>query len=212
MAQDVGKIAALYDGVAKEYAEHFAGEHEKKPLDVEVLRRFAALVGDEAPVWDIGCGPGQTTRYLRDLGLKISGLDLSPKLVSQARLGNSALTFVQGDMLALDFDDCSVAAIVSFYSIVHFTMAQVRRAFSEFHRVLDAGGFLLLTFHIGEETLHVKEFLGKAADIEFMLFTTEQIVEALTEVGFECSGVIEREPYPDVEYQSRRAYVFAKKR
>ena len=34
---------------------------------------------------------------------------------------------------------------------------------------------------------------------------------SIREAGFELEEVIERDPYPDVEYQSRRAYIFARK-
>ena len=33
----------------------------------------------------------------------------------------------------------------------------------------------------------------------------------LTQAGFELEEVIERDPYPEVEVQTRRAYVFARK-
>jgi hypothetical protein len=52
------------------------GEHERKPKDEEILHGFAREIGDRAPVWDLGCGPGQMAAYLRDLGVEISGLDL----------------------------------------------------------------------------------------------------------------------------------------
>jgi hypothetical protein len=32
----------------------------------------------------------------------------------------------------------------------------------------------------------------------------------LREAGFEIEETIEREPYPDVEHQSRRCYIFAR--
>lgn len=44
-----------------------------------------------------------------------------------------------------------------------------------------------------------------------MLFDTASISRILRKSGFERIETIEREPYPDVEYQSRRAYVFATK-
>jgi len=50
---------------------------KKKPKDQEILHRFSIEIGDKKPVWDFGCGPGQTTKYLKDLGIEISGLDLS---------------------------------------------------------------------------------------------------------------------------------------
>ena len=50
MAQDIKRIERLYDTVAREYAEHFTGEHEKKPWDQAVLKRFALLIGERRPV------------------------------------------------------------------------------------------------------------------------------------------------------------------
>ncbi len=37
------------------------------------------------------------------------------------------------------------------------------------------------------------------------------MVGYLRGVGFEIDEVIEREPYPDVEHPSRRAYIFARR-
>jgi hypothetical protein len=98
---------------------------------------------------------------------------------------------------------------VAFYAIVHFTEEQVGMAFHEVFRVLQPGGIFLFTYHIGQETIHVDEFLGKKADIDFMFFTTDCIFSCLKNSGFEKIEIIEREPYPRVEYESRRAYVFA---
>jgi hypothetical protein len=44
MQQDLNKIEKMYDSVAKEWAENFAAEHEKKPMDREVLSRFSEEV------------------------------------------------------------------------------------------------------------------------------------------------------------------------
>jgi ubiquinone/menaquinone biosynthesis C-methylase UbiE len=209
MGQNLNKIARLYDTVAKEYAETFTGEHEKKPKDREILQRFSQEIGDRRPVWDLGCGPGQTTKYLKDLGIEISGLDLSERMLEQARTIHPQIHFRKGNILELEFEDDSIAGLVAFYAIVHFTEEQVRMAFREIFRVLQPAGIFLFTYHIGEETIHLDEFLGKKVDIDFMLFPTDFIFSCVKGSGFEKIEIIEREPYPGVEYQSRRAYVFA---
>jgi SAM-dependent methyltransferase len=209
--QDPKIVARTYDAVAREYAERFSDEHEHKPMDQEVLRRFAQAVGQRRPVWDFGCGPGQTAAYLRELGLEAAGLDLSERTLQQARAAHPSLHFRQGNLLELDFGDDSIAGVVAFYAVVHFSPEQLRRACREVFRVLQPGGLLLLTYHIGVETLHIEEFLGQVIDIDFMFFTSAFISECLEGCGFGAVETIERDPYPEVEYQSRRGYVFATK-
>ena len=209
MEQDLNRIESLYDKVAREYAEKFSGEHERKPKDQEILRRFAQEIGGRRPVWDFGCGPGQTTQYLTSLGIDISGLDLSERILEQARTNHPKIHFQKGNILELEFEDDSIAGAVAFYTIVHFSEEQVRRACHEVLRVLQPGGIFLLTYHIGEKTIHVEDFLGKKVDIDFMFFAADFICRCLKNSGFEKIEIIEREPYPGVEYESRRAYTFA---
>jgi ubiquinone/menaquinone biosynthesis C-methylase UbiE len=211
MGQNLEKITDTYDAVAKEYADTFSGEHEKKPKDQEMLHRFSKEIGKRRPIWDFGCGPGHTSAYLRNLGIEISGIDLSEKLLEQARMLHPEIHFRKGNLLELEFDNGSIAGVVSFYAIVHFTKQQVAMACNEIFRVLQPGGILLLTYHIGDDTIHLEEFLGRKIDIDFMFFNTKFINKCLKNSGFEKIEIIEREPYPDVEYESRRAYVFATK-
>jgi ubiquinone/menaquinone biosynthesis C-methylase UbiE len=211
MGQDPNKVAAQYDTVAKEYAEKFCGEHEKKPKDCEMFFRFSQEIGGRKPVWDFGCGPGQTTKYLNDLGIEISGMDLSEKILEQARRIHPKIHFRKGNILELEFESGSIAGVVAFYTIVNFSEEQVGRAFEEIFRVLQPGGVFLFTYHIGDETIHLEEFLGKEVEMDFMLFRTDFISSCLEDSGFRRIEVVERDPYPEVEYQSRRAYVFARK-
>jgi hypothetical protein len=79
-------------------------------------------------------------------------------------------------------------------------------------RVLQPGGLLLLAFHIGDETLHEDALWGQPISMEFFLFTTPVIRDHLETAGLAIEEIIERDPYaPEVEYQSRRAYIFARK-
>jgi ubiquinone/menaquinone biosynthesis C-methylase UbiE len=211
MEQSSDHIRACYDTVAREYADRFVDELANKPLDRELLSRFASKVGGLGAIYDLGCGPGQTTAFLHACGVSVRGLDLSEELVREARQRHPGIKFEQGDMLALPCADASLAGVVAFYAIVHFSPAELRRALAEMYRVLQPGGLLLLAFHIGEGSKHVDEFLGHAVSLDFNFFNPQDVSDALIQAGFAAVEVIEREPYPDVEYPSRRAYVFASK-
>ena len=209
--QNINIIENMYDTVAKEYAIRFLNEHQNKPKDQEILSQFSKEVYGKKEIWDFGCGCGQTTKYLTDLGVKISGLDLSQKMLDQAKLLYPNINFKKGNILKLDFNNNSIDAIVSFYSIVHFTKEQVKLAFEEIYRVLQPNGLFLFTYHIGKEIIHLDEFLNQKIDIDFMFHETNFILNCLKESGFKNIEIIQREPYKGIEFESQRAYIFAKK-
>ena len=100
------RVRESYDRVAAQYAEHYSNELLHKPFDRDLLSRFAAEMKDSGEVCDMGCGPGHVARYLRDAGLtKITGLDLSPCMVEEARRLNPDIEFRVGDLLALRLGD-----------------------------------------------------------------------------------------------------------
>jgi SAM-dependent methyltransferase len=209
--QPTSYVRACYDTVAREYADRFAGELAHKPLDRELLGRFAAEVGGLGEVCDLGCGPGQTTAYLHGRGARVCGLDLSAELLREARRRHPGVAFETGDMLALPRADGTLAGVVAFYAIVHFSPAQLRRALAEMHRALRPGGRLLLAFHVGDGSVRVEEFLGRPVALDFAFFRPAAVADELARAGFAGVEVIERDPYPGVEHPSRRAYVFAHK-
>ncbi len=165
MEQTSDHIRACYDAVAREYAERFTDELAQKPLDRELLARFAAEVRGRGPVYDLGCGPGQTTAFLHACGVEVCGLDLSSKALDEARRRHPGVKFESGDMLALPCPDAALAGVVAFYAIVHFSPANLRRALAEMDQVLKPGSPLLLAFHIGDGSIHVDEFLGHAMSL-----------------------------------------------
>ena len=198
-----------YDRVAEEYARRIHDELAHKPIDRELLDRFAADLRGKGPVCDLGCGPGQVARYLHDRGVDASGLDLSPVMVALARELNPGLAFRTGDLRALPFADGALAGIAAFYSIIHVARHEVVKALVGMRRALRAGGRLLLSFHAGSEVRHLEELWGEAVALDFVFFEADEMQGYLEAAGFQVDEVVEREPYPEVEVQTRRAYVFA---
>jgi len=205
-------IRDSYDRLADEYALRISGELQHKPLDRELLNRFVAEMAGRGEVCDIGCGPGHVARYLRDLGTSVFGLDLSPNMLEEARRLNPDISFRVGNMMALSLEDRTLAGITAFYAIVNIPKESLPVVFREMERVLNPGGLLLLAFHVGDQALRENELWGRAIAMDFFLFEPPEIRRFLEAAGFGIEDMIERGPYaPDVEYQSRRAYVFARK-
>ena len=202
-----------YDRVAASYAAEFADEMDTKPFDRKMLDWLAEKVEGRGPACDMGCGPGQVARYLHGRGVEACGVDLSPEMVRHARRLNPEIHFQQGDMLSLaEVADETYGGVAAFYSLIHVPRPRVVDALRELRRVLRKGGTLLVTFHIGRETIHKDEFFGQEVSLDFHFFESAEMKEYLAAAGFDLEEAVERDPYPPaVEYQSRRAYILARK-
>lgn len=202
-------LRSSYDTLAEEYARRLFHELEQKPRDRELLDRLIREVGDGGPICDLGCGPGQVARYLTDHGADAVGVDLSERMIQVARRLSPTIRFHIGDMLSLDFPDRSWGGVAAFYSIIHIPDDRVVDALREIRRVLKPGGTLLIAFHIGCETRHFDDLWGHDVNMDFIFYPVEVIQAHLDAAGYQLRDTIVRDPDPDVEYPSRRAYLFA---
>ena len=210
--EKITDVQSGYDLVADEYARRLYDELEHKPLDCRLLDRFAESVGNAGLACDLGCGPGHIARYLHGRGIQVCGMDLSSGMIRCAQSLNPRIEFKQGDMRALPVGDNTWSGIAAFYAIVNLSADDVVSALREMLRVLVPGGRLLLSFHIGEDTSQVEDLWESGAALEFHFFRVATVAGYLGKVGFEIEEIVERAPYaPDVEYQSHRAYIFARK-
>jgi SAM-dependent methyltransferase len=208
MSEGKPNLKSSYDCVAERYATEYFDELARKPFDRELLDTFADSLREQGVICEIGCGPGQISRYLQDLGLKMCGIDLSDEMVKCAGRLNPDISFEQGDMLALNAEDASFAGVVSFYAIIHLRREDVTRALREMRRVLIPGGRLLVSFHGGEGELHRDEWYDQPVSIDVNLFQSYEMRGYLDAAGFEVEGIAEREPY-EFEYPTRRMYALA---
>jgi ubiquinone/menaquinone biosynthesis C-methylase UbiE len=209
--QEQKEIIDCYDKTALNYADKFGNELVHKHLDRILLQAFASENAAKGKSVDIGCGPGQTTKFLADCGMTdIIGVDISCEMVNVAKKINPHLDFAVADMLNLPYADHFFASAIAFYSIVHFDYEQLETAFKEVKRVLSDQGQFLFSFHIGEDIIHLDKFLDHQVNIDFYLFATNRVTDLLTQTGFAIMDVIERHHYPEVEYASKRAYIWAK--
>ena len=200
-----------YDRVSDEDARRFENELDAKPFDRALLDAFAARLAGMGRVLEIGCGPGQISAYLKQRGADMLGVDLSPGMLDQAGRLHPELDLEEADMRALPLADESVAGIVSFYSIIHIPREEVPAVLDEMRRVLRGDGLLLLAFHLGDEVRHLDSWWDREVSVDFVFFSRDEMEERLVAAGFVIEETQEREPYPDVEAETRRAYVLARR-
>jgi ubiquinone/menaquinone biosynthesis C-methylase UbiE len=207
------KIINCYNQVADNYAAERIDELSKKHFDRLLLKEFALVNKDKGLCADFGCGPGQTTKFLYDHGVKnIIGVDISSGMIDAARRLFPKIKFETGDLLKVSYVSNYFGSALAFYAIVHFTYDQIKIAFSEVNRVLKKGGQFLFSFHVGNEIVHFDKANDIDVDIDLYFFQTEKIIELLHETGFRIIDALERRPYEGVEYATKRAYIWTEKK
>src|SRR5262249_54504312 len=153
-------------------------------LDRHLLNRFAEGVRGRGRSADVGCGPGHVARYLRDQGVEVVGIDLSPEMVRRAQQLNPGIEFRVGDLRALDLADGALAGMASFSPLIHLEEPEIGPALRELRRVLTPGGLALVAFDVGEETLHKDELWGHAISLDFRFLLPARVTAQLAEAGF----------------------------
>lgn len=211
MTSRIDQTRAVYDEVATEYATRISDELSGKPLDRALLDVFAERIGDGGRVCDAGCGPGHVARYLRDRGVNVYGVDLSPAMVSEAGRRNPDIDFRIGDLTSLEGEPTDLAGIVAFYSLIHLPHEAVSGTIRHLASRLPPAGLLFLAFHIGAGELHIDEWWGNAVSLDFTFFEVAEMREFVDQADLTLEWVVEREAYEGVEHPTRRAYVLARK-
>lgn len=142
---DLSQLAARTQEIYQRNAVRFDQERSRVLFERSWLDRFASLLPERATVLDAGCGAGEPiARYLVDLGLHVTGIDTSSRMIAIAAKRLPSASWRVADMrdlaLAEQFD-----GIVSWHAFFHLTPTQQRTTLSRFAQHLAAAGALLLT-------------------------------------------------------------------
>ncbi|MFX0075100.1 MAG: class I SAM-dependent methyltransferase [Candidatus Hermodarchaeota archaeon] len=135
-----------YNRIAEEYYNH----RNLSKFNNE-LEQFASLLPKNAHVLDVGCGAGiPTSKFLTERGIKVTGIDLSDKMLSLARNNVPSAEFVKMDMNELEFNENVFDGIISVYALFHVPKENHLEIFKHFFRILKPGGILMINTGVSE--------------------------------------------------------------
>ncbi|WP_344287267.1 class I SAM-dependent methyltransferase [Streptomyces synnematoformans] len=163
---DLDIVRESYDRVADNYAHLVQttgmGDIRRHPWLRASVDAFADTVGDSGPVLDVGCGPGTVTAYLADRGLDVSGVDLSPRMIENARRLYPRCRFRVSSATDLDLADGSLAGVLGWWSLFNLPRDVLPQVLALFARALRPGGHFLTGTHTGDEDVVRTEAYGSA--------------------------------------------------
>ncbi len=148
-----------YKALVRRGYNHCAAAYDqaRRKETEQTLTILTDRLTDGAAVLDIGCGGG--VPLSRDLARRaaVTGVDISGEMIALARYNVPAGTFIQGDIMALDFPPARFDAVVGFYAIFHLPREEHGELFRRIHQWLKPGGYLLATLSARNEPAYTQD-------------------------------------------------------
>jgi ubiquinone/menaquinone biosynthesis C-methylase UbiE len=131
--------------------------YSERQIDLNAACRSALGVSGSEALLDVGCGPGDWPRYLRQHGHtgRLAGLDQSPAMIAAATTAAEGLgiEWFTGLAGALPFPDASFDITSAQHMLYH--LPDIPAALREFARVVGPGGTVLATTNSRRDMPHL---------------------------------------------------------
>jgi ubiquinone/menaquinone biosynthesis C-methylase UbiE len=139
---DITREAEFFDRFEVEHGDYDVfGERAYR----RILSEFAALVQprEGESCVDLGCGTGAFTRRLEGFGLRLIGMDISPRSIASAARQMPGHEYVVGDIRKTGFDDARFDVVV-YSGVLHHCHTRATRVeiLREGFRITKPGGRL----------------------------------------------------------------------
>lgn len=204
-------VASGYDRLAGRY-DRWASE-----LRVEERERYTTLLMEGLPagaaVLDLGCGSGMLLTRRLAIRFAVTGVDLSARLIEQARRNVPSATFICGDMTRLSFPPARFDGVAAFYSLTHVPPDDLAPLLACVATWLRPGGLFVASMGASRDPGSIEhDWLGvpmyfsghdSATGRQLVAQAGLQIVSARTEIAEEDDRpvpflwVVARKPAPD---------------
>lgn len=130
--------------------------YENKFMDLDLYNDTydifcKSLMKHNASILEIGCGPGNITKYLliKNSDLKIKGIDISENMIELARKNNPSAEFEIMDIRKIHRINDKFDAIVCGFCIPYLSQPDCLKLITDCKKLLNDSGILYLSFVTG---------------------------------------------------------------
>jgi len=152
------KVEPLFDQYAATYSNDlnraiaFSGQDGEfySAAKIDLLKRiFQTHIGDlcNVKLLDVGCGTGALHSHLGELGVRITGADISLASLQNATRANPDSRYLAFDGRRLPFLDHTFDVTIAVCAFHHITAVQQPLVLAEMRRVTRVGGLLAIIEH-----------------------------------------------------------------
>ena len=172
-------LIETYNATVKDYVSH---EFENQVMEKH-YEKFLALVPGNSKILDAGCGPGQAAKRFADAGHKVSGIDLSEKMIDFAKQ-----KVLNAEFLVMDIENITLKekfdAIWAAFVLIHIPREKHLAVIKKFHELLKPNGILFLGMLEGQGEKVIPEPYNRKYKQFFALVSKEEIENYLKSTQF----------------------------
>jgi SAM-dependent methyltransferase len=178
-----------YDTLAEEYR---ARRESDRKRDIRLIQPFIRLLrqqfdSHEIRVLDLGCGNGLNLSMFAEEGFRVTGIDISPRMLEVARETCPLAELIQGDFLEHSFPDACFNGVFA-KAIIHlFPKTDAVTLLVKVHGILQPGGVFYVTTTVENqpfEGFREKSDYGVQVSRYRRTWTEEELTNALLNAGF----------------------------
>ena len=194
------KPEEVFNKLAQEYMDRFM----EMDLYNDTYDLFLEQIPDKgADVLEIGCGPGNISRYLltRRPDLQLLGIDLAPNMIELARQNNPSAEFRIMDAREIGnfFPDLSFQAVMVGFCLPYLSKEETIDLIRHASQLLSPGGVLYLsTMEDDYENSRVVTSSNGSHELFIYFHQADYLSEALVDNGLQLIEQ-KRQAFPDEE-------------
>ena len=183
----------------------FAHVYEQWFMDISPYKAMVDDFSDYLPslrsqILDLGCGPGNYSKYLSDIkGFKnITGIDLSEQMIRRAKKNAPLCNFELGDIRKFSSLPAKFHGVLASFIIPYLSYHETDQLISNVFKMLKPLGTLYLSCMEGVKCgFEQTSFSGEMA-VYIYYYTEEFLVGSMEERGLHVLSV-NRQPYLEVD-------------
>lgn len=170
------------------YLETYRKKVQMQPLERFMIDELILRIKQKSQLLDIGCGSGLPfDKYIDKKGHTITGIDITPKHIEQAKKN------VKGNFFVADFEEYipnkKFDAVISFYALFHIRRTKHKQILKKIFDSLKKGGYILITLGAEDMNKFKGDFVGST--MEWNSYSIEKNKELLKKSGFTIIYAVE---------------------
>ncbi len=207
---DMNNTAHFWNKVSLLYQEKF--------MDLDIYNssydQFVDLVAKpKARILDIGCGPGNITKYLlkKRPDFYVEGIDIAPNMVALAKVNNPEAGFTVLDSRQIKELNTRFDGIICGFCLPYLSQEERLLFIEDIFHLLAQEGVFYLSFVEGDPRNSGYKVGSSGDSIYFNYHTLDSILKQLEDIGF-MHTLIEKVVYKrSMEESERHTIVIARK-